>query len=394
MLSYDAVVPITKAKQVVIVGDSQQMPPTSFFDRTLVGTTSSDDDDLDFDSILERCGALLPSKDLLWHYRSQDERLITFSNENFYKGGLLTFPSSWAEHPNKGIKFVYLADAIYGRGGSRANPQEAEKAVDLLLNELKEDSSLDIAITALSVAQSEEIQNRIENRAPLELLLQKWLDQGGHAKNLETIQGDQCDVMILCFGYGKDASGNLQLNFGPLSRENGYKRLNVAITRARQKMIVVASIKATDIPPGAVGVGGGYVRSFLDYAERGMAAITGNLKVPSVSVYESLFEEAVANRLRSLGWAVYTQVGVSRYRVDLAVRYPDEPGRYLAGIECDGAMYHSAETARDRDIIRQEVLQRLDWKLYRIWSTDWFQDSNTVLKDVNTFLRELLSNRS
>jgi type I restriction enzyme R subunit len=235
----DAVIPMSRATQVVVVGDSEQMPPTTFFDRI---TITQDDDLYDtYDSVLTECQSLLASRRLLWHYRSEDERLIAFSNHNFYNGELLTFPSSWDLHPNLGIKFVYLPDAVYGRGGSRANPEEAEKVVELLEEELTSNPEYTVGVTALSVAQSVEIQSRIEHAAEASCTLQDWLDEGGRARNLETIQGDEFDISILSFGYGQDHAGNVQLNFGPLSNDDGYKRLNVAVTRARKKTIVVTS---------------------------------------------------------------------------------------------------------------------------------------------------------
>ena len=382
----DAVIPISHAKQVVVVGDSEQMPPTSFFDST----TGAVDDGITYESVLQECQSLLPSRRLLWHYRSEDERLIAFSNRSFYNGDLLTFPSSWESHPELGVKFVYLPHAIYGRGGSRANPEEAEQVIKILEHELAAGGDSTVGVTAMSIAQSTEIQSRVELAAETSEILQSWLDQGGRARNLETIQGDEFDVSILSFGYGKDPSGTPQLNFGPLSRDDGYRRLNVAITRARKKTIVVTSIRASDIPVGRVSTGGQLVRSYLDYAERGPVALGDDLRAPIVDVFDSPFEEEVARHIRSLGWEVDTQVGVSRYRVDLGVRHPELPGKYLAGIECDGATYHSGETAHDRDIGRQKILERRDWNIYRIWSTDWYRSRERVVADLHSYLRGLL----
>lgn len=385
----DAVVPISRARQIVVVGDTQQMPPSSFFDRE--APQEDDPEEEVYDSILGECETLLPSRSLLWHYRSHDERLIAFSNHNFYKGELLTFPSAWQERPDMGVKFHYLSSAVYGRSGSRANPEEAQRVVEILKEELEANPEHEVGVTAMSVAQSVEIRARIEAEAQDNSLLQQWLDEGGRARNLETIQGDEFDVSILSFGYGKDAAGNLQLNFGPLSRDHGYKRLNVATTRARKKTIVVASLCASDIPANRVGPGGQLVRQYLDYAERGPIALAGAVRAGGVDVYESPFEEEVARELRALDWLVDTQVGVGKFRVAIGVKHPNHPGRYLAGVECDGATYHSAETTRDRDIGRQEVLKRLGWNIYRIWSPDWFRDRRRVLADLQSYLYELLA---
>ncbi len=382
----DAVIPMSRGAQVVVVGDSKQMPPTAFFDRAL---EQKDDDETitaGFESVLQECEALLPSRRLLWHYRSRDERLIAFSNYLFYDGSLLTFPDSWSAHPQRGVRFVHVPDAVYGKGGTRSNPIEAERAVDLLLEELRTGPEKDVAVTAMSVAQAVELQNRIESRSISETSLQSWIDGGNRVKNLETIQGDECDVMILSFGYGRDAGGSPVLNFGPLSREDGYRRLNVAVTRAREKMIVVSSLRASDIS-GNIGSGGQLVRRYLDYAERGPIALVENLRVHGEDVFDSEFEEAVCGQLRARNWQVDTQVGVSKFRIDLGILDPDNPGRYLAGVECDGASYHGSESARDRDIARQEVLERLGWRIFRIWSPEWFANPAAVLDQLEIFLR-------
>jgi very-short-patch-repair endonuclease len=365
------------------------MPPTSFFDRRLEGEDADDVETVAFESVLQECASVLPSRMLRWHYRSQDERLIAFSNRNFYRGDLLTFPSSWAEHPDRGVKFVHVPDAVYGRGGSRANRDEAMRVVEILHDELAADPEAEVAVTGMSIPQANELQARIDASAETDPLVQDWLDRGGRVKNLETIQGDECDVMVLSFGYGRDAAGNLHLNFGPLSRSDGYRRLNVAVTRARRKTILVSSIRASDIPAGATGEGGALVRQYLDYAERGAIVLEERLNVPAANVYESPFEEEVARALAARGWAVRTQVGVSRYRIDIGVLHPQEPGRFIAGIECDGATYHSAETARDRDITRQAVLERLGWNILRVWSPDWYRDPDAVVAGLDRALRAL-----
>jgi very-short-patch-repair endonuclease len=388
----DAVVPLARGKQAVVVGDSKQMPPTSFFDRAIDAGMGADDEDgapPAFESVLQECESILPARSLIWHYRSQDERLIAFSNYRFYDGRLLTFPASWAQHPGRGVHFEYVADAVYGKGGSRSNPQEADRVIDLLEQELATNPDKQSAVTAMSISQGTEIQHRIEERAARSDTLQRWLDANGRVKNLETIQGDECDVMFLSFGYGKDVAGTAVFNFGPLSRDDGYRRLNVAVTRARQKTVLVASLRASDIPP-SLGAGGQLVRKYLDYAERGPLALVEDLKAAGVDVFESPFEEEVARQVRGLGWSVDTQVGVSKFRVDLGVRHPQQEGRYLAGVECDGRTYHGAESARDRDLTRQDVLERLGWSIYRIWSPEWFRDRERVLKDLDGFLRALL----
>ena len=387
----DAVVPICRAKQVVVVGDSQQMPPTSFFDRA-VSLETDNPDEVVFDSVLQASEALLPSLALTWHYRSQDERLIAFSNYSFYRGKLLTFPSAWLEHPKLGVKFIHLPTAVYGRGGSRANPEEAIRVIEILEEELTSDPRQEIGVIAMSIVQAVEIEARLEERAQTSTIIREWLESGGRARHLETVQGDEFDISILSFGYGRDAAGNLQLNFGPLSRDDGYRRLNVCVTRAKKKMIVVSSIRGADIPIGKVSDGGQRIRQFLEYAEHGpsvLSAITGTTS-DVFGIFESPFEEEVANEIRALGWSVDTQVGVHKFRIDIGIRHPKHSGLYLAGIECDGATYHGGETARDRDIGRQQILEKLGWKLFRIWSPDWFRSKEKVLRELHSFLSSLL----
>ena len=390
----DAVVSIAKGKQVIVIGDSQQMPPTSFFDAGLADDDDEDELTHNFESILNNAEALLPSKRLLWHYRSQDEKLITFSNKEFYEGELMTFASSWTDNPELGVVFEYLPHAVYGRGGEANNPEEAERVVEILSSELERHTTQEVAITAMSVRQQNAIINRVEQQADQNPRLAEWLEADGRIKNLETVQGDESDVMILSFGYGKDSSGRLTLNFGPLSRDDAYRRLNVAITRARRKCIVVASLKSSDIPSASVGKGGQIVRRYLEYAELGPAALYANVSASGVDVFDSDFEQEVATRLRSLGWVLDTQVGVGNYRIDLGVRDPGQPGRYLMGVECDGASFHSSKWARDRDLVRAKVLRDRGWTLERVWSTTWFRNPEAVVARLSRRYEELLNSRN
>ena len=191
-------------------------------------------------------------------------------------------------------------------------------------------------------------------------------------KNLETVQGDERDVILFSITYGPDQGDHVTMNFGPLNREGGERRLNVALTRARYEMLVFSTLDADRINLSrsqARAVTD--LKHFLEYAQRGPAAL-GAAVYGSIGDFESPFEQAVARALRDRGWIVHPQVGVSAYRIDLGIAHPDAPGIYLAGVECDGAMYHSSAYARERDKIRQSVLEGLGWTLFRIWSTDWW----------------------
>ncbi|MGD9932896.1 MAG: AAA domain-containing protein, partial [Dehalococcoidia bacterium] len=371
----DVIVALSLGRQAVITGDSRQMPPTAFFDRTVLDSAEDDDDDgdsLTFESILDQASTLLPSRSLLWHYRSRDEALIAFSNAKFYDGRLITFPPPFLRQPTSGVHFIHTPEAVYGRGGSRANPAEAERVVAALAAELAAHPSREIAITAMSIAQQAEINARIEAQAASDPGLSDWLAAGGRAKNLETIQGDECDTMILSLGYGRDAAGKLFMNFGPLARDGGERRLNVAITRARWKSVLVSSIRASDIPaerataPGALAL-----RDYLDYAERGPAVLAGAVRTSVGAATESPFESALLRELTGAGLRCVPQVGVGTYRVDIGVLRPGSESDFVLGVECDGAAYHSSSSARDRDVIRQLVLENVGWRIHRVWSIAW-----------------------
>jgi len=372
----DVAVAISLARQLVVTGDSKQMPPTSFFERSISEAEAEETaEEIVFESILDEAATLLPSRSLRWHYRSRDEALIAFSNANFYGGELVTFPAPRNGSHHSGVRFEFVEGAVYGRGGSRANPAEAERAVALLARELREHPGREVAITAMSTAQQAEIQARVEAAAASDALIADWLSKGGRVKNLETVQGDECDTMILSLGYGRDTAGRLILNFGPLAQAGGERRLNVAVTRARWTTILVASIRAADIPPDRTSSPGALrLRDYLDYAERGPIALAARVRVNAGADTESPFETAVLQALSAAGLRCVPQVGVGSYRIDIGILHPERDGDFVLGVECDGAAYHAAASARDRDVIRQAVLEGMGWRIHRIWSTAWFRD--------------------
>ena len=370
----DLVVAIGLSRQLVVCGDSRQLPPTSFFERSLV---DGDDDAglVTFESALDELSSgLVPVVSLNWHYRSRSESLIAFSNAKFYGGRLVTFPEATTDS-SVGALREYVSDGEYGRGGSRANPPEARRVVALLARELAEHPERDVAVTAMSVAQQEEINAQVDHALGSEPLLAVWAAAGGRAKNLETIQGDECDTMILSLGYGRDAAGRLVLNFGPLGREGGERRLNVAVTRARWKSVLVTSVTSGDIraddslPAGALRL-----RDYLMYLEEGPSTLSGEVRVNAGADTESPFEAAVLRELTDASLHCQAQVGVGAFRIDIGITDPEHPGRFVLGVECDGATYHSSASARDRDLLRQQVLEQMGWRIHRIWSTSWFRD--------------------
>lgn len=373
---WDAIGSIARAKQVIIVGDSMQMPPTYFFQSGGGEDDGEDYDDenaVDFESILDLATATLPQTSLNWHYRSRTESLIAFSNHNYYHDRLITFPASRADTDDLGIKFDYVRDGVFK---DRSNIKEAEEVVKQVFEHFKRHPERSLGVVCFSINQQMLLEDIFENEKMKHPSFAKFFDENlkepFFIKNLETVQGDERDTIIFSIGYGKDTSGDLKHNFGPLNRKGGERRLNVAVTRAKFNVLVVSSIHAGDIDLRRTNARGAkLLRDYLDLAERGIEAYKQDIVVDPNAKAESYFEEEVANFIRESGYQVELQVGCSGYRIDICVRNPSNSDFVLA-VECDGATYHSAKNTRDRDRLRQQVLERLDWKFYRIWSTDWF----------------------
>jgi len=381
----DAVNAIYRGRQLVVAGDERQLPPTAFFERSL----SSDDDTWDeeqlddFESVLKTTKASgLIELPLRWHYRSRHEGLITFSNYSFYDGSLITYPGADQETGDLGVGFVYVDDGIYTRGGARDNPVEARRVAERVIDHAKSFPKRTLGVVALSEAQAICIQNAVDYLRDDHRELDEWFASdrlnGFFVKNLENVQGDERDTILISIGYARDEHGKFTMHFGPVNAENGWRRLNVAITRARTRIEVISSIRSGDITEtGSEGVR--HLKRYLDYAERGIAALAG-ADQESLGDAESPFEEAVLRVIRRLGYDAVSQVGMAGYRVDIGVRHPHQPGRFAIGIECDGAAYHSSRVARDRDRLRQEVLEGLGWTLHRIWGPAWFRSQDAETK--------------
>jgi very-short-patch-repair endonuclease len=358
-----------RAKQVIVAGDRQQLPPTNFFHAIEADELDDDDEstgDESFESILnsfDSCG--LPSLMLNWHYRSKDESLIAYSNYHFYDNRLYTFPSSGLEDETTGLKFVFIKDGVYKRGvGARHNLKEAMAVANLVREHFMKSPELSLGIVAFSVSQRQAISDAIDlmlkENPDLAPLRTANADEPLFVKNLENVQGDERDVIILSVGYAKDEAGKMTLNFGPINRDGGARRLNVAVTRARYSLKVVASIEPEDIDLGRVESQGAILlRNYLEVARDGAKAAFKDEKRYADAEFDSPFEASVYQALTQRGIQLVPQLGVSQYRIDFAVLDPKQTGRYLLGIECDGAMYHSAATARDRDRLRQQVLEGL-----------------------------------
>ncbi|HOZ58535.1 MAG TPA: DUF3320 domain-containing protein [Nakamurella multipartita] len=386
----DAVNCIYRGDQLIVAGDQKQLPPTDFFAR-------AEDADFDvaadsgegqlpdpaaldtFQSVLDLCKAAggLSSLPLTWHYRSRHEDLITYSNYRFYDGSLRTFPSAAFDSADLGVEH-FLVEGRYRRGGPRDNPVEARKVAELVAHHVHTRPHLSLGVVTFSTAQEDAVRAAIEASDEPEVaeLLEQHDRLGGFfVKSLENVQGDERDVIIFSIGYGPDEHGKFTMNFGPLNREGGWRRLNVAITRARRRVEIVSSFTPAQIT-GVSSAGPLHLRGYLDFADRGAAALAHDAPASGGDA-ESVFEEQVAQVIRSWGYPVHTQVGAAGYRIDLAVLHPDRPGEYLLGVECDGAAYHSARTARDRDRLREQVLVGLGWRIHRIWGLSWWRDRST-----------------
>ncbi len=374
----DAVNCIYRGKALIAAGDDRQLPPTSFFDRVTGDDGEEPDTDVtDFQSILElakACGAFR-NLGLRWHYRSRHEALIAFSNHAFYEGKLVTYPSSLSDGPDVGLERFHIP-GVYRRGTTRDNPLEATAVVERVLHHYTTRPDSTLGVVTFSVAQADAIQAALDRalveRPDLEHHFSGDRLRGFFIKSLESVQGDERDVIIFSTGYGPDENGKLTSNFGALNKPKGWRRLNVAITRARQRVEVVTSIRAGDVPD-TTNESVRHLAGYLDFAERGMQALALDLG-PSGRDTDSPFEDSVLAAIRSWGYLVEPQVGAAGYRIDLGVRHPAQHGVFALGVECDGAMYHSSPAARDRDRLREQILRGLGWNLHRIWGTAWYRN--------------------
>jgi very-short-patch-repair endonuclease len=393
---WDAIGSIARGRQVVIAGDPRQMPPTNFFNR---GPNAGDDDTAeDMESILDEClGAGVPSHSLSWHYRSRHESLIAFSNHRYYDSNLITFPA--AETRASAVEWRKV-EGVYAKGKGRYNQAEAEAIVSETVKRLTDPAFVaagySIGIITLNSDQQKLINDLLDaarkQYPQIEPFFQDTQTEPVVVKNLETVQGDERDLIMLGIGYGPTEPGApvMSMNFGPLNKDGGWRRLNVAITRSRREMLVFTSFEPSMIDLNRTNARAVRdLKHFIEFAQRGPRALAEAVQ-GSVGVYDSPFEEAVAQGLRRLGWQVVPQIGVSRFRIDLGIVHPDRPGDYLAGVECDGATYHSAATARDRDKVRGAILKGLGWNLVRLWSTEWWVDKEGALQKLHAALNELL----
>lgn len=396
MTTWDSVGAIARGKNVIIVGDPKQMPPTNFF-GSILDVDNPDEEDLE--SVLDQAlAAGLPHLRLMGHYRSKHETLIAFSNSKYYENSLVTYPSADTKQSVVSLRRV---DGVYAKGKGRNNPIEAKAVAEEVVRRLRHPqySKQSLGVVTLNSEQQRTIEDILDNARRLYPEIEKFFQATDEydpvfVKNLESVQGDERDVIIFSMGYGPTEPGGktMSMNFGPLNKSGGERRLNVAITRATTEVIVFASFDSSMIDlhrSSATAVE--HLKHYLEYAERGPIALAEqSTALYGVDQFDSDFEQAVAWSLRDLGWQVQTQVGVSKFRVDLGIVHPDHPGVYLAGIECDGATYHGSPSARDRDRTRHAILESLGWRLIRLWSTDYFRDPISAVGAIDDKLNELL----
>lgn len=407
----DSIGAIMRGKQIIIAGDCKQLPPTSFFAATTSDSDFDSDDDDEkeetniFESILDEASTILPERILKWHYRSRHESLIAFSNAKIYNHSLTTFPSTIEKVENTGVEYIYVKNGVYDRGGKKCNLEEAKEVSNLVFNHIKNAPNRTLGVITFSEAQQHAVENAIQQKRLQHPEYEEFFNEekmdGFFIKNLENVQGDERDTIIFSIGYAKDINGVMYMNFGPLSRDGGYRRLNVAITRAKYNIKLVGSIYPTDIRLESTNSEGvRMLRSYIEFAIQGQKVLDTEVSSNDVVNVDSPFEEAVYDFLIKNNYHVSTQVGCSGYRIDMAIKHPSLSGRFVIGIECDGATYHSSRTARERDRLRQTILEDIGWKIYRIWSTDWIKDPITegqrlleaVETAINSYVDESIMN--
>lgn len=375
VLPEDAIPAVMRGTHLVVAGDRWQLPPTTFF-------AAADDDELledesnaatvGFESLLDTTNAFMPSWYLDWHYRSRDETLISFSNHYIYKDRLVTFPGPGGSPV---IQHVLVQQPLGLDGQEESSSPEVNRVVELILEHAEKRPRESLGVIAMGIRHADRVQRAIDqallHRPELGQFFDANAEERFFVKNLERVQGDERDAIILTVGYGKDRGGNLPFRFGPLLSFGGQRRLNVAVTRARQRMTLVSSFSHLDMDLAKVkpGTGVELLRFYLEYAASGGKRL-GDLA--STDFPMNSFEAEVFDVLESKGIPLVPQCGASSYRIDLVAQHPKQRGRYVLAIECDGASYHSSPTARDRDRLRQQQLENLGWKFHRIWSTDWF----------------------
>jgi very-short-patch-repair endonuclease len=392
----DAIGAIARGGQIVIVGDPKQLPPTTFFQR--VSLDDEDDNGGDDraaveegESILDVASTLFqPVRRLRWHYRSRHHSLIAFSNNEFYQRNLIIFPSAYHDDPSLGVKHHFIPDGVFD---SSRNPREAAVVVEAVLDHMRRHPDESLGVVTLNFEQRELVEELLDRQLrddPAAIAYQERMKGGQETlfvKNLENVQGDERDVIFISTTYGPDTRGNQFQRFGPINGPSGHRRLNVLFTRAKKRTVVFSSLDPERIQTTANSPWGvRALKQYLIYARTGiLQQADDGLDQPAND-----FERSIGDVLKEKGYDVVPQIGVAGFFIDLGVRHPAKAGAFLLGIECDGASYHSGRSARDRDRLRQEILENLGWKIHRIWSTDWFKSRDSEIRRLMQRIQELL----
>jgi DNA polymerase III delta prime subunit len=376
----EAVGAIGRGTQVIIVGDPKQMPPTEFFEAK----REEDEDTADLESVLDDCIALgMPMKTLSWHYRSRHESLIAFSNTMYYDGGLYTFPSP--DDMNSKITYRYV-NGRYDRGGTGTNKDESREVISYIKQFLEDpkNENISIGVVTFNSKQQNQIEDDLTNLFRSNPQLEAEAEKKKEPifiKNLENVQGDERDIIIFSVGFGKDKFGKISMNFGPLNREGGERRLNVALTRAKREMIIFTSLEYEDgriTASTAKGVSGLF--DFLKYARQGK--INSATQLDSKKMEKDYLISELAAELKKHGYETNSGLGSSDFRIDLAVKDPEDPEKYIAGIMADGIVYKNTPCAVDRFVGQPGILKDLGWKIIRFWTSEWKKNPQAAVKSI------------
>ena len=383
---------LLRAKQIVVVGDSKQLPPTNFFDNLTNKYDEVNDEDYDvsnMESILTLLLAMnIPQRTLSWHYRSRNRSLISLSNNEFYEGELKVFPSVYDSDPSKGLVFNYIKDSFYARGTTRVNKIEAKEVIKAVFEHAKNNRDLSLGVASFSLAQQEELYKEFEAQLKkctdeeVKSFFTMHKDEPFFIKNLESVQGDERDVIFISIGYGYDEDGHITMDFGPLNKDGGERRLNVLITRAKVKCEVFSNITCNDINLSKTDAKGVVaLKRFLDYAQNRIIYLNRNKESCSDDFIDFIYD-----KLLDYGYVVDKNIGKD-VGIDLAI-FDKAKNRYVVGLECDGGAYKNLVNTTDRERIRRNVLKSLGWKIYHVWSPDFYRNPKNEFDKILDFIQE------
>ena len=385
-----AVGAIARAENAIIVGDPKQMPPTNFFMTNMTDEENVEKEDLE--SILDDgLGVNMPESYLNWHYRSNHESLIAFSNSQFYDNKLYTFPS--LNDRESKVSLIHV-NGVFERGRKRTNSEEAKRIVDEIKRRYNDPlhKKESIGVVTFNISQQNLIDDLLTSACSRDKGFEKWVydnEEPLFIKNLESVQGDERDVILFSVTYGPDEAGKISMNFGPLNRDGGWRRLNVAVSRARKEMVVFSSLLPEQINTSRTrSEGVAALKNFLTFATNDKLSIFSsgdNLKKKNTAE----IAETISAFLNQHGYSVDKLVGHSDFKIDLCVVDPRDSNKYLLGILLDGDTYAEARYTRDREISQTEVLEKLGWVILRIWSIDWWNDQQKQLDKILKLIEEL-----